>query len=135
MVIRVLEVRDLTKRYGPTLAVDGLSFKASPGRVLGFLGPNGAGKTTTLRMLLGLTIPTSGDAVVDSRPYRQLDDPITVVGAVLEGPQFHPGRTGRNHLRVLATAAGLPRSRVEEVLALVELEGAGDKRVKTYSLG
>jgi ABC-2 type transport system ATP-binding protein len=135
MVNPVIEVRDLTKRYGTNLAVDGLSFKASPGRVLGFLGPNGAGKTTTLRMLLGLTIPTSGDAVVDSRPYRQLDDPITVVGAVLEGPQFHPGRTGRNHLRVLATAAGLPRSRVEEVLELVELEGAGDKRVKTYSLG
>jgi len=135
MVTRVIEVRDLTKRYGTNLAVDGLSFKASPGRVLGFLGPNGAGKTTTLRMLLGLTLPTSGDAVVDSLPYRMLSDPITVVGAVLEGPQFHPGRTGRNHLRVLATAAGLPRSRVEEVLRLVELEGAGNKRVKAYSLG
>jgi ABC-2 type transport system ATP-binding protein len=135
MVIRVLEVRELTKRYGQNLAVDGLSFKAQPGRVLGFLGPNGAGKTTTLRMLLGLTIPTSGDAMVDSRPYRSLSDPIRVVGAVLEGPQFHPGRTGRNHLRVLATAAGLPHGRVEEVLGLVELEGAGNKRVKTYSLG
>jgi ABC-2 type transport system ATP-binding protein len=135
MVLRVLEVRDLTKRYGQNLAVDGLSFKAQPGRVLGFLGPNGAGKTTTLRMLLGLTLPTSGDAVVDSRPYRQLTNPITIVGAVLEGPQFHPGRTGRNHLRVLATAAGLPESRVDEVLRLVELEGAGGKRVKAYSLG
>jgi ABC-2 type transport system ATP-binding protein len=131
----MLEVRDLTKRYGENLAVDGLSFKANSGRVLGFLGPNGAGKTTTLRMLLGLTLPTSGDAVVDSVPYRMLRDPITVVGAVLEGPQFHPGRSGRNHLRVLATAAGLPHSRVEEVLRLVELEGAGNKRVKTYSLG
>jgi ABC-2 type transport system ATP-binding protein len=135
MVPRVLEVRDLTKRYGANLAVDGLSFKASPGRVLGFLGPNGAGKTTTLRMLLGLTLPTSGEAAVDSVPYRRLANPITVVGAVLEGPQFHPGRTGRNHLRVLATAAGLPTSRVDEVLRLVELDGAGGKRVKTYSLG
>jgi ABC-2 type transport system ATP-binding protein len=134
MVTRVLEVRDLTKRYGQNLAVDGLSFKAQPGRVLGFLGPNGAGKTTTLRMLLGLTIPTSGDAMVDSQPYRSLSDPIRTVGAVLEGPQFHPGRTGRNHLRVLATAGGL-QERVDDVLRLVELEGAGNKRVKTYSLG
>jgi ABC-2 type transport system ATP-binding protein len=86
-------------------------------------------------MLLGLTIPTSGDAMVDSRPYRSLTDPIRVVGAVLEGPQFHPGRTGRNHLRVLATAAGLAQGRVDEVLRLVELEGAAGRRVKTYSLG
>jgi ABC-2 type transport system ATP-binding protein len=135
MVTLVLEVRELTKRFKTNLAVDGLSFKAEPGRVLGFLGPNGAGKTTTLRMLLGLTLPTSGSASVDGRSYRQLTDPISVVGAVLEGPQFHPGRTGRNHLRVVATAAGLPRSRVEEVLRLVELDGAGDKRVKAYSLG
>jgi ABC-2 type transport system ATP-binding protein len=86
-------------------------------------------------MLLGLTLPTSGETAVDSLPYRQLKDPISIVGAVLEGPQFHPGRTGRNHLRVMATAAGLPSSRVEEVLRLVELDGAGDKRVKAYSLG
>jgi ABC-2 type transport system ATP-binding protein len=131
----VLEVRDLTKRFGANVAVDGLSFKATPGRVLGFLGPNGAGKTTTLRMLLGLTLPTSGVATVEEHPYRELEDPIGTVGAVLEGPQFHPGRTGRNHLRVIATASGRPRSRVEEVLRLVELDGAGDKRVKTYSLG
>jgi ABC-2 type transport system ATP-binding protein len=131
----VLEVRDLTKRFGANVAVDGLSFKATPGRVLGFLGPNGAGKTTTLRMLLGLTLPTSGIATVEEHPYRELEDPIGTVGAVLEGPQFHPGRTGRNHLRVIATASGRPRSRVEEVLRLVELDGAGDKRVKTYSLG
>ena len=131
----MLEIRDLKKRYGANLAVDGLSFTAQPGRVLGFLGPNGAGKTTTLRMLLGLTLPTSGSTAVDGQPYRQLKDPITVVGAVLEGPQFHPGRTGRNHLRVVATAAGLPVSRVDEVLRLVELDGAGRKRVKAYSLG
>ena len=131
----MLEVDSLTKRFGATLAVDGLSFKAEPGRVLGFLGPNGAGKTTTLRTLLGLTIPTSGSATVDGRPYRELDDPVRVLGAVLEGPQFHPGRTGRNHLRVLASAAGLPSGRVDEVLKLVELDGAGGRRVKGYSLG
>jgi ABC-2 type transport system ATP-binding protein len=131
----MLEVSNLTKRFGSTLAVDGLSFGASPGRILGFLGPNGAGKTTTLRTLLGLTLPTAGTATVDGRRYRELRDPVRVVGAVLEGPQFHPGRSGRNHLRVLATAAGLPASRVDEVLALVELDGAGRRRVKGYSLG
>jgi ABC-2 type transport system ATP-binding protein len=131
----MLEVESLTKRFGSTLAVDGLSFKAEPGRVLGFLGPNGAGKTTTLRTLLGLTIPTSGSATVDGRSYRELDDPVRVLGAVLEGPQFHPGRTGRNHLRVLASGAGLPAGRVDEVLRLVELDGAGRRRVKGYSLG
>jgi ABC-2 type transport system ATP-binding protein len=135
MVPRVLEVTDLTKRFGANVAVDGLSFKATPGRVLGFLGPNGAGKTTTLRTLLGLTLPTSGSATVDGRPYRELEDPVKVVGAVLEGPQFHPGRTGRNHLRVLAAAAGLPVSRVDDMLRLVELDGAGNRRVKGYSLG
>jgi ABC-2 type transport system ATP-binding protein len=134
-VARVLEIRDLTKRFGTNVAVDGLSFKATPGRVLGFLGPNGAGKTTTLRTLLGLTLPTSGTATVDSQPYRDLEEPVKVVGAVLEGPQFHPGRTGRNHLRVLATAAGLPASRVDELLRIVELDGAGRRRVKGYSLG
>src|SRR3954470_13080414 len=131
----MLAVSGLTKRFGSTVAVDDLSFQATPGRVLGFLGPNGAGKTTTLRTLLGLTRPTSGEATVDGRPYSRLDDPVRVVGAVLEGPQFHPGRSGRNHLRVLTAAAGLPRGRVEEVLRLVELEGAADRRVKGYSLG
>jgi ABC-2 type transport system ATP-binding protein len=131
----MLEIDSLTKRFGSTLAVDGLSFKAEPGRVLGFLGPNGAGKTTTLRTLLGLTIPTAGSATVDGRPYRELSDPVRVLGAVLEGPQFHPGRTGRNHLRVLASGAGLPVGRVDEVLRLVELDGAGGRRVKGYSLG
>ena len=131
----MLEVHELTKRYGATLAVDGLSFRAEPGRVLGFLGPNGAGKTTTLRTLLGLTLPTSGQATVDGRSYRSLTEPISQVGAVLEGPQFHPGRTGRNHLRMLAMAAGIPASRVDELLRLVDLDGAGGKRVKGYSLG
>ena len=131
----MLEFHSLSKRFGATLAVDDLSFATTPGRILGFLGPNGAGKTTSLRALLGLTLPSSGSATVDGRPYRELRDPVGVVGAVLEGPQFHPGRTGRNHLRGLAAAAGRPRSRVEEVLALVELEGAADKRLKGYSLG
>ncbi|HEV3376312.1 MAG TPA: ATP-binding cassette domain-containing protein [Thermoleophilaceae bacterium] len=102
----MLAVESLTKRFGSTLAVDGLTFRAEPGHVLGFLGPNGAGKTTTLRTLLGLTIPTSGSATVDGKPYRELHDPVRVLGAVLEGPQFHPGRTGRNHLRVLRTTFG-----------------------------
>jgi ABC-2 type transport system ATP-binding protein len=131
----MLTVHGLTKHFGSTVAVDGLSFSAVPGRILGFLGPNGAGKTTTLRTLLGLTLPTAGSATVEGRPYRELEDPIAVVGAVLEGPQFHPGRSGRNHLRVLAEAAGVPRGRVDEVLRLVELEGARDRRVKGYSLG
>jgi ABC-2 type transport system ATP-binding protein len=131
----MLEVAELTKRYSDTVAVDGLSFKANPGRILGFLGPNGAGKTTTLPILLRLTLPTSGRATVDGRSYRELREPVGVVGAVLEGPQFHPGRTGRNHLRVLATAAGIPASRVDEMLRLVDLDGAGGKRVKGYSLG
>ncbi len=131
----MLEIHELTKRYGATLAVDGLSFRAEPGRVLGFLGPNGAGKTTTLRTLLGLTLPTSGQATVNGQSYRSLTDPISQVGAVLEGPQFHPGRTGRNHLRMLAMAAGIPAGRVDELLRLVGLDSAGGKRVKGYSLG
>ncbi len=131
----MLAVNSLTKRFGGTLAVDDLTFEARAGRLVGFLGPNGAGKTTTLRSLLGLTVPSSGAATVDGRRYGELPDPVRVVGAVLEGSQFHPGRTGRNHLRVLAAAAGLPVGRVEEVLALVELSSAGDRRVKGYSLG
>ncbi len=131
----MLEVRSLTKRFGAVTAVDDLSFSATPGQILGFLGPNGAGKTTTLRTMLGLTLPTSGTTTVEGQPYRELKDPVAVVGAVLEGPQFHPGRTGRNHLRVLARAAGLPDTRVDEVLRLVELDPAGGRRVKGYSLG
>jgi ABC-2 type transport system ATP-binding protein len=131
----MLEVTNLTKRFGSKVAVDNLSFSAAAGRILGFLGPNGAGKTTTIRTLLGLAHPSSGSATIDGRPYRALPEPVRAVGAVLEGRQFHPGRSGRNHLRVLATAAGLPKSRVEEVLRLVEPEGAAKRRVKGYSLG
>jgi ABC-2 type transport system ATP-binding protein len=130
-----LEVRGLTKRFGSTIAVDDLSFAVEPGRITGFLGPNGAGKTTTLRTLLGLIRPSSGEALVTGVPYRKLGEPIRTVGAVLEASSYHPGRSGRNHLRVLATAGGIPRARVEEVLADVELTDAANRRVGGYSLG
>jgi ABC-2 type transport system ATP-binding protein len=130
-----LEVRGLTKRFGSTTAVEGLTFAIEPGRITGFLGPNGAGKTTTLRMLLGLVHPTDGEALVDGRPYRKLPEPARAVGAVLEASSYHPARSGRNHLRVLATAAGIPVARADETLEQVELSGAARRHVKTYSLG
>jgi ABC-2 type transport system ATP-binding protein len=99
-----ISVQGLTKRFGDVLAVDRLDFEVDPGTVTGFLGPNGAGKTTTLRMLLGLVAPTSGAATIDGRPYRELADPAQRVGAVLEQSGFHPGRSARDHLRVLAAA-------------------------------
>jgi ABC-2 type transport system ATP-binding protein len=131
----VIEVENLSKRFGKTQAVAGLSFRVEPGTITGFLGPNGAGKSTTLRSILGLVHPDAGRAVVLGVPYRRLDRPLHRVGAVLEASEVHPGRTGRNHLRVLATGAGLPRSRVDEVLTLVELTAGGGRRVKGYSLG
>jgi ABC-2 type transport system ATP-binding protein len=131
----LVEVDRLTKRFGRTLAVDGLSFRAEPGKITGFLGPNGAGKTTTLRTVLGLIHPDAGSATVLGRRYRHLERPAEQVGAVLEASSFHPGRRARNHLRVLAAAAGLPSSRADEVLALVELTDAAGKRVRGYSLG
>jgi ABC-2 type transport system ATP-binding protein len=131
----VVIASSLTKRFGELVAVDELTFSLRPGTVTGFLGPNGAGKTTTLRLLLGLAEPTAGEVLVFGRRYRELDDPARRVGAVLESNDFHPGRSGRDHLRVLALAAAIPSSRVEEVLALVELDAAAKRRVKTYSLG
>src|SRR5919197_5270281 len=131
----VVSCRALTKRYRQLVAVDGVSFSLEPGTVTGFLGPNGAGKTTTLRLLLGLAEPTAGEALVFGRRYRELDQPARQVGAVLDSNDFHPGRSGRDHLRVLALAAQIPLSRVEEVLKLVELEAAAHRRVRTYSLG
>jgi ABC-2 type transport system ATP-binding protein len=131
----LIEVEGLTKRYGSVLAVDDLSFVARPGLVTGFLGPNGAGKSTTLRAILGLVSPTAGSTSVLGRSYRDLRDPIGSVGAVLEASEAHPGRSGHNHLRALAAAAGVPRSRVAEVLALVDLSDAARRRVKGYSLG
>jgi len=131
----LIEVASLSKRFGKTQAVSDLSFRVEPGTITGFLGPNGAGKSTTLRSVLGLVHPDAGGATVLGVPYRELDRPLHRVGAVLEASEVHPRRSGRNHLRVLAAAAGIPRSRVEEVLALVELSTAAKRRVKGYSLG
>jgi ABC-2 type transport system ATP-binding protein len=131
----VVTVRSLTKRFGELAAVDDLTFSVRPGTVTGFLGPNGAGKTTTLRLLLGLAEPTGGEALVFGRRFRDLDGPAHRVGAVLESSDFHPGRSGRDHLRILALAAGIPAGRVDEVLELVELDMAADRHVKKYSLG
>jgi len=131
----MIEAIGLSKRYGDTLAVDDLSFTVPPGQVTGFLGPNGAGKTTTLRLLIGLAEPSGGEALVFGRRYRELDRPSRQVGAVLESNDFHPGRSGGDHLRVLAIAAQIPVSRVNEVLELVGLAANAGQRVKTYSLG
>jgi ABC-2 type transport system ATP-binding protein len=130
-----IAVRALTKHFHRVRAVDGLTFDALPGQVTGFLGPNGAGKTTTLRMMLGLVAPTSGEALIGGRRYHELPHPRRVVGAVLEATGFHPGRRGRAHLRILAQVAGVPESRVDEVLDRVGLNGDADRRVGGYSLG
>jgi ABC-2 type transport system ATP-binding protein len=135
MADAAIEATGLTKRYASVTAVDDLSFRVREGAVTGFLGPNGAGKTTTLRMVLGLARPTAGSATIEGRRYVDLDDPARTVGANLEVAGAHPGRSGRNHLRALAAMAGLPRSRVDEVLRLVELDAAADRRAGTYSLG
>jgi ABC-2 type transport system ATP-binding protein len=128
-------VERLVKRYGETMAVDDLSFTVEAGRVTGFLGPNGSGKSTTLRALLGLIRPTSGTALVMGKPFHELRNPVRTVGASLDAKDVHPGRTGRGHLRTLAAAAGLPNSRVDEVLDMTELTPARDRRVKGYSMG
>ncbi|MGD0064293.1 MAG: ABC transporter ATP-binding protein [Streptosporangiaceae bacterium] len=131
----VIEVRGLTKRFGPVLAVDQLSFAVERGTVTGFLGSNGAGKTTTLRMLLGLVRPDAGTATVNGLAYRDLPEPLHQVGAVLEASSLHPGRTARNHLRVQALAGQADPSRIDDVLDLVELTGAADRRIGGFSLG
>jgi ABC-2 type transport system ATP-binding protein len=130
-----VEVRDLSKRFGDVAAVNHLSFDIEAGRVTGFLGPNGAGKSTTLRALLGLVRPTSGSATFAGRRYEELERPAARVGAVLEDASFHPGRSARNHLRILATSGGHPAGRVDEILAAVGLRDAADRRVKGYSMG
>jgi len=130
-----IDVAGLTKRFGSVLAVDDVSFRVEPGRVTGFLGPNGAGKTTTLRCLLGLVAPTAGRATIGDVLYRQLSDPIGTVGAALEAASFHPGRSARDHLAVLALGAGLPEARIDEVLAIVGLDTVSDRRTGTYSMG
>jgi ABC-2 type transport system ATP-binding protein len=133
--VPAIETVGLTKRYGSVTAVDDLSFSVRDGAVTGFLGPNGAGKTTTLRMILALARPSAGHATVLGQPYAQLDEPARTVGANLEIAGAHPGRSGRDHLRALAAMAGLPPSRVDEVLRLVELDDAADRRAGKYSLG
>ena len=121
-----LEVRNLTKRFGRTLAVDDLSFSVEAGLVTGFLGPNGAGKTTTMRALMGLLRPTGGEALVEGRPPVEMREPLSTIGAALEATSFHPSRSGRNHLRALAATAAIPSSRVDEVLEMVELTPLGE---------
>ncbi len=131
-----ITARGLTKRFGRNvLAVDHLDFDVSPGGVTGFLGPNGAGKTTTLRMLLGLVTPTSGTVLIDGKTYEHIHAPSTKVGAVLEASGIHPARTARNHLKLIATVAGIPHSRVDECLELVGLADAGNRRAGGFSMG
>ena len=131
----VIEFDDVTKRFGDLVAVDRLTFTVERGNVVGFLGPNGAGKTTTLRMLLGLVAPSSGRATINGLVYRQLPNPMHVIGAVLESSAAYPGRTARNHLRVQAIVGDVSPARVDEVLELVGLSDAADRRVGTFSLG
>jgi ABC-2 type transport system ATP-binding protein len=133
--VATIEIQGLQKRFGDVTAVDGLSFTAREGAVTGFLGPNGAGKSTTLRMLLGLVAPTEGSATIDGKRYADLHEPFRRVGAMLETDAFHPGRSARDHLRVVAAAADLPAKRVEAVLADVDLVDAAHRRVKGFSLG
>ncbi len=130
-----IEIEGLTKHFGKVRAVSDLTFTVRAGRVTGFLGPNGAGKSTTLRMLLELIHRDAGTATFAGRRYRELAHPSAHVGAVLEHASFHPGRSGRNHLRVLAAAGAHPEARVESALDAVGLAGAADRRVKGYSMG
>jgi ABC-2 type transport system ATP-binding protein len=130
-----IEIHHLTKRFGAVTAVDDLSFDVQPGTITGFVGPNGAGKTTTLRSLLGLFHPTSGAALINGMPYRKLRHPGFVVGAALEASGFHPGRTARDHLNMLAIPDGIGRARVDDVLATVDLAEAAGRRVGGFSLG
>ncbi|GEN78337.1 ABC transporter ATP-binding protein [Actinotalea fermentans] len=131
----VVSVQHLSKTFGSVHAVEDLSFEVGPGRVTGFLGPNGAGKTTTLRMLLGLVVPTSGTATIGGQRYLDLPRPGRVVGAALEASSFHPGRTARDHLRVLAPQVGVSTKRCDEVLELVGLSDAARRRAGGFSLG
>ena len=131
----MIEVRDLTKRYGPVLATDRLAFTVRPGRVTGFLGPNGSGKSSTLRMIMGLDFPDAGQARIGGRAYRQLRWPLREAGALLEARSFHPGRSARAHLAALAASNRIPASRVEEVLSIAGLGGVAGRRAGKFSLG
>lgn len=130
-----LQIDHVTKRYGAATVVDDLSFTVEPGRVTGFLGPNGAGKSTTMKILLDLASADQGAATIGGSRYRELADPVRTVGVLIEANAFHPGRSGRNHLRILADAAGIPFGRVEDMLELVGIADAADRRVGAYSLG
>src|SRR6202167_4421952 len=129
------KIDHLTKRYGPTLAVDDLDFEVKPGVVTGFLGPNGAGKSTTMRIILGLDRASKGQATVNGKRYAELKDPVREVGALLDAKAIHPGRTARNHLRALATSNQIKKSRVDEVLEFVGISAVANRKVGTYSLG
>ena len=131
----MIEARNLTKRYGPTVAIDALSSDVRPGSVTGFLGPNGSGKSTTMRLILGLDRPDAGEVRVGGRAYRELRWPLREVGALLEARAFHPGRSARGHLAALAASNAIPRTRVDEVLDMVGLAGAAGRRVGKFSLG
>lgn len=130
-----IEIQELTKQYGRTKAVDGLSFAVQPGRVTGFLGPNGAGKSTTMRLILGLDRPTSGSALIDGRPFASFAQPLREVGALLDPQAAHGGRTARNHLRALVVSNGIPAGRVDEVLEQTGIHAVAQRRIKTFSLG
>ncbi len=131
----MIEIKNVTKVFGSTKAVDGVSFTAPVGAVTGFLGPNGAGKTSTLRMLLGLSRPDDGQALIEGRKYSDLDSPRRSVGAVVDSMGYHPGRSGIDHLRIISKAAGIQRQRVGEVLEIVEMTSAADRPVGGYSQG
>ena len=131
----MISLTNLTKRYGNKTAVDGLTLQLHPATVTGFLGPNGAGKSTTMRMILGLDAPTSGTALIDGRPYAELEQPLRTVGALLDATAVHPARTGREHLRAMARSQRIPASRVEDVLAQTGMTEAARRRAGTYSLG
>jgi ABC-2 type transport system ATP-binding protein len=131
----MIEVKQLTKRYGARTAVDGLTFRVRPGMVTGFLGPNGAGKSTTMRLILGLDRPTAGTATIDGKPYAQLSAPLREIGALLEAKAVHGGRSAYRHLLAMAATTGVPRSRVDEVIELAGLGAVARKRVGTFSLG
>ena len=131
----VIAIEGLVKTYGKQNAVDNLTANVQKGRITGFLGPNGAGKSTTLRCLVGLSKPTSGSVTINDRPYRELENPLSKVGTVLDSRGFHPALTGRQNLRVVAAAAGIDDSRVDEVLEMVELTEAAGRKMKKYSLG
>ena len=131
----VIAIEGLVKTYGKQNAVDNLTDNVQKGRITGFLGPNGAGKSTTLRCLVGLSKPTSGSVTINERPYRELENPLSKVGTVLDSRGFHPALTGRQNLRVVAAAAGIDDSRVDDVLEMVELTEAAGRKMKKYSLG